>query len=95
MLRPNKSPLGLGVVLLLIGLSGCEEIEQVQDRFRDMTPHEAYQASLSDAGLASTALGRDWLLAAHQSVQAPVEIYLPFQEEGFITPEQQSEVVYR
>ena len=95
MLRPNKSPLGLGKVLLLLGLSGCEEIEQVQDRFRDMTPHEAYQASLSDAGLTSTALGRDWLLAAHQSVQAPVEISLPFQEEGFITPEQPSAVGYR
>ncbi|GIS80713.1 MAG: hypothetical protein CM1200mP14_22790 [Gammaproteobacteria bacterium] len=94
-MRPNKSPLGLGLVLLLIGLSGCEEIEQVQDRFRDMTPHEAYQASLSDAGLTSTALGRDWLLAAHQSVQAPVEISLPFQEEGFITPEQPSAVGYR
>ena len=60
-----------------------------------MTPHEAYQASLSDAGLTSTALGRDWLLAAHQSVQAPVEISLPFQEEGFITPEQPSAVAYR
>ena len=95
MLRPNKSLFGLGVVLLLIGLSGCEEIEQVQDRFRDMTPHEAYQTSLSDAGLTSTALGRDWLLAAHQSVQAPVEISLPFQEEGFITPEQPSAVAYR
>ena len=60
-----------------------------------MTPHEAYQASLSDAGLTTTALGRDWLLAAHQSVQAPVEISLPFQEEGFITPEQPSAVAYR
>jgi len=94
-LKLNRSPLGLAGVLSLIGLSGCEEIEQVQDRFRDMTPHEAYQASLSDAGLTTTALGRDWLLAAHQAVQDPVEISLPFQEEGFITPEQPSAVAYR
>jgi murein DD-endopeptidase MepM/ murein hydrolase activator NlpD/SH3-like domain-containing protein len=94
-LKLNRAPLGLAAVLSLIGLSGCEEIEQVQDRFRDMTPHEAYQASLSDAGLTTTALGRDWLLAAHQAVQAPVEISLPFQEEGFITPEQPSAVAYR
>ncbi len=95
MLKLNRVPLGLAAVLSLIGLSGCEEIEQVQDRFRDMTPHEAYQASLTDAGLTTTALGRDWLLAAHQAVQAPVEISLPFQEEGFITPEQPSALAYR
>ncbi|HIB08318.1 MAG TPA: hypothetical protein EYO20_00405, partial [Gemmatimonadetes bacterium] len=61
-MNSNRSLFRIGAVLALIGISACEEIEQVQDRFRDMTPHEAYQASLSDAGLTTTALGRDWLL---------------------------------
>ena len=95
MLNSNRSLFRIGAVLALIGISACEEIEQVQDRFRDMTPHEAYQASLSDAGLTSTALGRDWILAGQQAVQAPVEISLPFREAGFITPEEPSAVGYR
>ena len=95
MLNSNRSLFRIGAVLALIGISACEEIEQVQDRFRDLTPHEAYQASLSDAGLTSTALGRDWILAGQQAVQAPVEISLPFREAGFITPEEPSAVGYR
>ena len=95
MLNSNRSLFRIGAVLALIGISACEEIEQVQDRFRDMTPHAAYQASLSDAGLTSTALGRDWILAGQQAVQAPVEISLPFREAGFITPEEPSAVGYR
>ena len=94
MLNSNRSLFRIGAVLALIGISACEEIEQVQDRFRDLTPHEAYQASLSDAGLTSTALGRDWILAGQQAVQAPVEISLPFREAGFITPEEPSAVGY-
>jgi len=94
-LNSNRSLFRIGAVLALIGISACEEIEQVQDRFRDLTPHEAYQASLSDAGLTSTALGRDWILAGQQAVQAPVEISLPFREAGFITPEEPSAVGYR
>ena len=95
MLNSNRSLFRIGAVLALIGISACEEIEQVQDRFRDLTPHEAYQASLSDAGLTSTALGRDWILAGQQAVQAPVEISLPFREAGFITPEEPIAVGYR
>ena len=95
MLNSNRSLFRIGAVLALIGISACEEIEQVQDRFRDLTPHEAYQASLSDAGLTSTALGRDWILAGQQAVQAPVEISLPFREAGFITPEEPRAVGYR
>ncbi|MCH2464777.1 MAG: peptidoglycan DD-metalloendopeptidase family protein [Gemmatimonadetes bacterium] len=94
-MNSNRSLFRIGAVLALIGISACEEIEQVQDRFRDLTPHEAYQASLSDAGLTSTALGRDWILAGQQAVQAPVEISLPFREAGFITPEEPSAVGYR
>jgi len=73
----------------------CEQVEQVQDRFRDMTPYEAYEASLADAGLAETALVRDWLMAGREAVDAPAPISLPFQEEGFISAEAPSAMAYR
>ena len=40
-------------LIILLGLAGCENLERVQDHFRDMTPHEAYQESLKEAGLAT------------------------------------------
>lgn len=43
--------------MVVIGLTACEEVEQVQDRFRDMTPYEAYEASLAAAGLNETGAG--------------------------------------
>jgi murein DD-endopeptidase MepM/ murein hydrolase activator NlpD len=80
---------------ILSALASCEEVEQVQDRFRDLTPHEQYQASLARVGLSETALGRDWLSAARHSVETAVPISLPFEEEGFITPESPTAMAYR
>jgi murein DD-endopeptidase MepM/ murein hydrolase activator NlpD len=81
--------------LAALAVSACEEVEQVQDRFRDLTPHEAYLASLTDAGLAESALGRDWIEASRKAVESPAPISLPFQEEGFITAEQPGAMAYR
>ncbi len=81
--------------LVALGCLGCEEVEQVQDRFRDLTPHEAYQESLSAAGLSETALGRDWLSAGRESVESAASIELPFEEEGFITAEDPGAQAFR
>ena len=75
-------------------LAACEEIEQIQDGFRDMTPHEAYQESLASAGLDETALGQDWLRAGRAAVAAPVRVSPPFREEGFLTSEQPGAMAY-
>ncbi len=72
-------------VVALAALTACEEVERVQDRFRDMTPYEAYEASLADAGLVETALGRDWITAGREAVESPASVSLPFHEEGFIS----------
>jgi murein DD-endopeptidase MepM/ murein hydrolase activator NlpD len=80
---------------MVIAMAGCEQAEQVQDRFRDLTPHEAYQASLADAGLSETALGRDWIAASRRSVTNAAPVPLPFEEEGFITPEDPGAMAYR
>jgi len=73
----------LGAAVLL-GLAGCEEVERIRDAGRDRTPHEAYLASLSEAGLAQTALVRDWIAAGLRAVENAPTVQLPFQEEGFI-----------
>lgn len=82
-------------VVLVAMVAGCEQVEQVQDRFRDLTPHEAYQASLAEAGLDRTALGRDWLTAGRLAFDAAVPVTLPFEEEGFITAEDPGAMAYR
>ena len=75
--------------------SGCERLEQVQDHFRDLTPHEAYLASLAEAGLAETALVRDWVAVSLRAVESAPLVQLPFQEEGFIAPDEAVAMAYR
>jgi len=80
---------------VLLSATACEQAEQVQDRFRDLTPYEAYQEGLSEAGLTGTALARDWLAAGSHAVDAAAPVSLPFEEEGFITPEAPGAMAYR
>ncbi|MDP2956807.1 MAG: M23 family metallopeptidase [Longimicrobiales bacterium] len=75
--------------------SACEEVEQARDRLRDLTPHEAYLASLSQAGLAETALVRDWIDVSLEAVASAPLVQLPFQEEGFIAPDEAGAAAYR
>ena len=82
-------------VALLVSLAACEQVEKVQDRFRDLTPHETYQAQLADAGLAETALAKDWTRAGESALEDATAIALPFQETGHITPERPGAVGYR
>ncbi|MDZ7779723.1 MAG: M23 family metallopeptidase [Gemmatimonadota bacterium] len=79
---------GALTVLAVTGFfSACEQVEQVQDQFRDLTPHERYQASLDQAGLAETALAREWSEAGARAVDEPLSISLPYEERGFISPD--------
>lgn len=82
------------VVLALSLTAGCEQVEQVQDHFRDLTPHEAYLESLRQAGLDGTALAVAWQEAAAQAIAAPVEISLPYEERGYISPEEPGAMGY-
>lgn len=91
----GKHRAGLIALSLTLGVGACEQVEQVQDRFRDLTPYEAYQESLSEAGLAETALGHDWLTAGREAVDAAAPVSLPFEEEGFITAEDPGAMAYR
>lgn len=79
---------------VLAGIAGCEQVEQVQDHFRDLTPYEAYTASLESAGLSETALGRAWADAGDRAVADPLLVTLPFQEQGYIAPEDPAAMGY-
>ena len=64
----------LGVLAAVAaGALGCEQVAVVQDRFRDLTPYEAYRESLSQAGLLETALGREWIRAGEIAVDRAVD----------------------
>ena len=65
-------------ILLLILFSCKDEIVPVT--YIPTNGHEAYLHSLEQANLLKTALGRDWKLAAGQSLNEPVNIALPFEE---------------
>ncbi|MBA2302908.1 MAG: M23 family metallopeptidase [Acidobacteria bacterium] len=45
--------------------------------FDRTTPHEQYAGSLREAGLADTALARDWLAAAGRAIDEPIPATLP------------------
>lgn len=92
--RARQGLLPLAVLASLLA-AGCEQVEQVQDRWRDRTPHEQYLLALSEAGLARTALVHDWVEASRAAVQAAPVVQLPFQEEGFIAPEEAGAIAYR
>ena len=91
-LRPSTHPcFNTEIIpLVLAGLlvvSGCEQIDQARDHFRDLTPHEAYQAQLNVAGLGESALARDWETAGRVALAAPLPVSLPYAEEGYISPD--------
>ena len=84
----NHRPKLLALVFPLAALFwGCDRIDQIQNEFRDLTPHEAYLESLVSAGLNETALALDWLKAAESSIQEAPPVTTPYQEEGFFPAE--------
>ncbi|MCA8830055.1 M23 family metallopeptidase [Hymenobacter pini] len=73
----------LPAVLFVLFLTACSQSQTLQGIFQARTPHEAYAHKLKQAGLAETALGRDWLRAADQALRDSLVVKLPFQEVGF------------
>lgn len=59
------------------------------------TGHERYARSLRDAGLDSTALGREWLAASDSALRAPYRVALPARELGIYTRNEARAVAYR
>ncbi len=73
-------------------VGACSVVEELRDE--PPTAYDRYARSLTDAGLANTALGRDWLLASDSAMQAPLEIQLPFREAGVYSRGEARAVAY-
>lgn len=76
-----------GLPLLVAALAGATACTRVREGVRaavdgPASPHERYAASLRDAGLATTALGREWLAAADTVLGAAHAVALPHREAG-------------
>ncbi len=77
----------------VLSLGACDQVDQISNELRDLTPHEAYMESLRAVKLAETALGTQWASAAVRSLRDAPTVTLPFGEEGFLfaeTPEARS-----
>jgi murein DD-endopeptidase MepM/ murein hydrolase activator NlpD len=84
----------LAAVLVL--LAACNP----SDPFRAARPvpptaHGRYAQALRDAGLDSTALGREWLVAADSALRAPLEAPLPTREIGAYSRSEARAIAYR
>ena len=82
----------LGAVMALGPACATGPLSQLT---RPASPHEEYSERLAEAGLADTALGRDWTMAGEQALRAPVEPALPFNESVYFAPEATRAVGYR
>lgn len=86
---------GIVLVVLVVGLSGCEEVEQMQADWRGETPHQEYLASLHRAGLAGTPLTQAWLREAREAIESPVDIEPPILDEGWFDAGDPTAIGYR
>jgi murein DD-endopeptidase MepM/ murein hydrolase activator NlpD len=82
----------LGQASLVALVCACNVIEEL--RVEPPTAYERYARSLTDAGLAGTALGRDWLLASDSAMHAPLKVQLPFREAGVYSRGEARAVAY-
>jgi peptidoglycan LD-endopeptidase LytH len=75
--------------------AACDMDRVLPGRARASTAHERYAESLRDAGLDSSALGRDWLTAGDSVLRAPLQTTLPLVEAGAYTRDEARAVAYR
>jgi murein DD-endopeptidase MepM/ murein hydrolase activator NlpD len=90
---------GRAAVALVTGvavlLGACAPSTVLRRAFPPSFPHEEYARSLRQAGLDQTALGRDWLAAAHGALQTTLRVTLPYRETGYFAPHEPGAVAYR
>jgi peptidoglycan LD-endopeptidase LytH len=63
--------------------------------FLPNTPHERYEFAFRNAGLESTALGYQWIMASQAALDEALPIDLPHREIGFFEPTQAPSFGYR
>ena len=81
--------------VLVIALAACNPADVLRERVRVLTPHERYALAITNAGLDSTALGREWLRAGDSALRAAFPATLPFREVGFYSRGEARAVAFR
>ena len=89
-----RVPVSPALLLAFVAL-GCGEVQSLRDSLSARTPHQRYAEALRQAGLDSTALGRDWLAAAERSLARALPATLPLREAGYFSHEEAGAVAYR
>jgi len=84
----------VALIALVLIAAGCQRAG-VARLFDRATPHEAYAQRLQQAGLADTALARDWLTAAERALVAPKSATLPLTNEVLHAPSSPGAYGYR
>lgn len=79
--------------LTMAALAACNSSKK--GLFGSITPHEKYGNQIREAGLASTVIGSSWFTAADKSLNAPLQITLPFREAGYFESSAPSSRGYR
>jgi len=94
--RGVQPPRAVVACVLLTLLAACGRMgSTLRQAALPESPHARYAQSLRDAGLDSTALGRDWLAAADASLAAAAPVSLPFREAGYFGESEARAVAYR
>jgi murein DD-endopeptidase MepM/ murein hydrolase activator NlpD len=83
------------LVFVVLARDWGRPLGSIREFFRDPTPHEEYLMGLSASGLASSALGQDWINAARVALERPLAVEPPYQEQGFFPEEEPSALGYR
>ncbi len=68
-------------LLLMAFFSSCSSTSK--GIFSKKTPHEKYAEKLDDTGLMETPAGRQWLSASKLALLEPVEVTLPYKQDGY------------
>ena len=94
---PGPDPLRQLAALAVVSLLAisCSSEEIVPEPYLPTDAWDAYRHGLETAGLAGAALGQDWLRAAEEALELPVQIDLPYGEQGTFDPTQALAVGYR
>jgi peptidoglycan LD-endopeptidase LytH len=83
-------------MLFSLALTACNPGAAIRGlRDQPRTAHERYARGLRDAGLDSTAIGRDWLAASDSALASPLALALPAREVGLYQRAEARAVAYR
>lgn len=88
----------LAILVALLGLAGCQPVEEVPAGTPPPAPetaHEAYAFALTSAGLGTSELASQWQEAATASLEVPVTIDPPFREAVFYPADAPTATAYR